>query len=215
MLREVRFFFSECLSNFYSTGAIAPSSPWLAQAILRPLQQRPSSPVSILEAGPGTGSFTRAVFPLLQPGDRFDIYELNPRFYEHMTKMLLPEKFEDRGIECKIFNEDIRNLQSGCHYDYIISGLPLNNFDVQTVTEILQTLMDHLKSTGTFSYFEYIFLPKIKMQFLSPASRLEAMKVRATVKEFIDRHQIDCHQVWLNLPPASARHFQNPHQRAS
>jgi phosphatidylethanolamine/phosphatidyl-N-methylethanolamine N-methyltransferase len=215
MLREVRFFLNEFRNNWHLTGAIAPSSPWLARAISSPLQRRGSSPISILEAGPGTGAFTQIIRDFLKPGDQFDIFELNSRFYEHLVQMIKPDVLKEQGITCRILNEDIRNLQSDNHYDFIISGIPLNNFDAETVAEILELLMNHLKPEGTLSYFEYNLLHEIKMQFLNTTDRLEAMRVRCTVKNFIDRHQVDCNQVWLNLPPARARHFRNQFPRSS
>ncbi len=206
MLRDVKLFISEFRNNWINTGAIAPSSPRLAKAIVNPLRKRPSHTISILEVGAGTGAFTHEICSVLRAGDIFDIYELNPKFCSFLQGQLDLYRLESRGIKCKIHNEDIRHLISGMPYDYIISGLPLNNFSAQTVSEILQTLLAHLKVGGTLSYFEYNLLYEIKFCFLNPREKQEALQVRRTVTNFINQHQVDSDQVWWNLPPARALH---------
>ena len=61
-------FLSQVLSNFGTVGAIAPSSPPLAKAIVRPLQDRPKRPISVLEAGAGTGGLYRPHPQIPEPG---------------------------------------------------------------------------------------------------------------------------------------------------
>jgi phosphatidylethanolamine/phosphatidyl-N-methylethanolamine N-methyltransferase len=206
MLRDVRLFISEFRNNWIDTGAIAPSSPRLARAIVNPLKKRPSRSISILEVGPGTGSFTQEICSLLKAGDRFDIYELNPRFCNFLRDLLNPYRLDSNGIDCNIYNKDIRNLSDGAEYDYIISGLPLNNFNVEVVSEILRTLLAHLKVDGTLSYFEYNLLHEIRICFLNSQEKQEARQVRRTVDNFIHHHQVESNQVWWNIPPACARH---------
>ena len=58
-------FLSQVLSNFGTVGAIAPSSPLLAKAIVQPLQDRPERPISVLEVGAGTGVFTARILKSL------------------------------------------------------------------------------------------------------------------------------------------------------
>jgi phosphatidylethanolamine/phosphatidyl-N-methylethanolamine N-methyltransferase len=206
MLRDIRLFISEFRNNWINTGAIAPSSSRLAKAIVNPMRQRPQNPIAILEVGPGTGAFTQQICSVLRAGDYFDIYELNPRFCSFLRRQVDSYRLDRRGVDCKIHNEDIRNLSSGMKYDYIISGLPLNNFSAGIVSEILRTFSDHLKIGGTLSYFEYNLLFEIKSCFLNPLEKQEAMQVRRTVMNFVNQHQVASDQVWWNLPPARAHH---------
>jgi phospholipid N-methyltransferase len=190
MLKDLRLFISEMRTNWCSTGAIAPSSSYLAKAMVSPLLGRNSTPIKVLEVGAGTGSFTREIYRHLQAGDELDVYELNPKFSSHLDSLLqeLPQK--KNGIRCRLFN----------------SGLPFNNFDSRTVGEILGIYIDRLTQKGILSYFEYPVLPRIKMQFLPPAQRHEAMNTRKTVRAFAENYQFNSTQVWWNLPPATARH---------
>ncbi len=206
MLKGFRLFISEIRGNFGVIGAIAPSSPRLAKAIVRPLRQRISGPIRVLEVGSGTGSFTRRIVDLLRPGDELEVYELNPSFYHFLHESLNGAGLSKRGIRCEMYNADIRSMRRPYQFDYIISGLPFNSFDVQTVSEILETLMNHLAPSGVFSYFEYSLPRGVRAGFLKRDDRIRMARVGKTVENFNRKHQFSCNHVWWNLPPARARH---------
>src|SRR5215471_18367200 len=64
-------FFRECRQHFHTTGAILPSSRFLARALVRPLFG-PRPTWRILEVGPGTGSVTREIAKRMTMADRLD-----------------------------------------------------------------------------------------------------------------------------------------------
>ena len=200
-----RVFLSQVLSNFGTVGAIAPSSPLLAKAIVHPLRDRPERPIAVLEVGAGTGVFTARILKSLGPGDRLDIYESNPRFCRYLSRFLQNQDFQDRGVRCNLHNADVRQLEQARPYDFIVCGLPFNSFDVQTVDEILETLMNHLTTRGVFVYFEYSLSPGVRSRFLKAADRDRLRKVNSRIGRFARKHQFGCRQVWWNLPPAKAR----------
>src|SRR5512139_3062682 len=88
MLKDFRLFYSEFRRNFITTGAIAPSSPLPAKAMIYPLKQRVNNPIRVLEVGAGTGAFTHRILRELRSGDSLDIYELNPRFFRALNENL-------------------------------------------------------------------------------------------------------------------------------
>ncbi len=206
MFDEFRLFCSEVRSNYATIGAIAPSSRLLAKAVTLPLSQRPARPISVLEVGAGTGAFTERILEHLRFGDVLDVYELNPKFYCFLQESVKSARPGEKGIICTLYNADIRTLDRNNQYDYIISGLPLNNFDSQKVAEILEIYIHHLSPTGVLSYFEYIFTQEFKSKFLKRQERERLIQVAKTVGSFIQKHQYSCNQVWWNLPPAKARY---------
>jgi phosphatidylethanolamine/phosphatidyl-N-methylethanolamine N-methyltransferase len=210
MFEDYRLFYSQFRSNFSTTGAIAPSSPLLAKAIVLPLIQRPARPIAVLEVGPGTGSFTHAILRHLRLDDSLDIYELNPQFYSFLIKSLDTEMPASKGIRLRIHNADIRNLRTKTRYDFIISGLPFYAFDPQTVSEILDIYLEHLSPAGVLSYFEYVLTPEFKSRFLKPAERERIIRVAETVRSFVQKYQYSSNEVWWNLPPAKARYCRKP-----
>lgn len=199
-------FFSQVLSNFDTVGAIAPSSLFLAKAIVQPLQARPDRPISVLEAGAGTGVVTAQILKSLGRGDRLDVYELNTRYYGYLHRFLQRQDLQARGVRCDLHNADVRQLSQAQPYDFILCGLPFNSFDVQTVDEILEILMNHLTASGVFVYFEYSLSPQVRSRFLRGANRDRLRKVNLRISRFTRKHQFGCRQVWWNLPPARARY---------
>jgi len=213
MLRDITLFFSQFTEHFTTTGAIAPSSPLLGKAITDPLSLRSSRPIQVLEVGPGTGAFTRQITKHLRSGDRLEIYELNPRFCEYLRQNLPWEAFQSKGIHCRLNNADVRDIGRDVQYDYIVCGLPFNNFEPELVSEILAVLIDRLATHGVFSYFEYNLSHEFKSKFLRSKDRQRMLRVGKIVRSFIEQHQFGYRQVWLNLPPARARYCQK-HARA-
>jgi len=76
ILEECGDFFREFRHHFRTTGAILPSSRFLARALVRHLRG-PRAPSRILEVGPGTGSVTCEIARRMLPGDRLDAVEIN------------------------------------------------------------------------------------------------------------------------------------------
>jgi phosphatidylethanolamine/phosphatidyl-N-methylethanolamine N-methyltransferase len=214
MFKDLHVFFREFRQTFKTTGAIAPSSPRLAKAITYPLTRRPLKPIHVLEVGPGTGSFTQEILRLLRPGDRLDLYELNPRFHRYLQEKLPWEGYAAKGIHCRLHNTDVRKVAKVMQFDYIVCGLPFNNFDPELVTDILNVLTDRLSPEGVFSYFEYIFSHRFKAKFLrQPSERERMLRVGITVRRFVQEHQFACRQVWFNIPPAKARYCRKTPRR--
>src|SRR5271166_5309832 len=80
-------FLREFRRHFLTTGAILPSSRFLARALVKPLRL-PRTASRILEVGPGTGSVTREIARRLLPGDRLDAVEINGHFVELLESSL-------------------------------------------------------------------------------------------------------------------------------
>src|SRR5215210_7643620 len=76
---ECGSFFREYRRHVRNTGALLPSSRFLARALVSELR-RPRGPSRILEVGPGTGSVTREILRYFRSGDRLDAVEVNGRF---------------------------------------------------------------------------------------------------------------------------------------
>ena len=206
MLKDLRLFYSEFRRNFITTGAIAPSSPLLAKAMVFPLKQRQADPIRVLEVGAGTGAVTQHLVKKLRPGDTLDIYELNPRFFLVLQENLQVKEYIKQGIRCSLHNEDVRSLPDDAFFDFIISGLPLNNFEPQTVEEFLEIFLNHLSPAGILAYFEYIGTREFQSKIVTGPERERLVRVGIAVNTFLQKYQYDSNHVWWNLPPAKARY---------
>lgn len=201
-LTECRRFYRQFRDQYHTTGSILPSSRALARAMTQPMR-RMSGPRRILEVGPGTGAVTAAILPLLRPDDRFDIVEINGEFVAFIKQRFGPELTE----QCRILHAPLQEVPGEHEYDFIISGLPLNNFSLDLVDEIYRSYERLLKPGGTLTSFEYVWIRAMKMPFVGPSERTRLQQLTGYLEDKIRRHQIGQEVVMLNVPPAVARHL--------
>lgn len=179
-------FFREFIIEPVTTGAIAPSSVFLARAMVKDLGLEAAE--AVLEYGPGTGVFTEFILRELKPGAKFAAIELNPRF---------SEVFMERYPDVPLFQDTVANVRRVCDdaeirsVDCIVSGLPWATFSESTQLKCLDEMMRVLKPGGqfvTFAYVHGLVLPPAR-KFASLLPRYFTCVSKSSV-------------VWLNLPPA-------------
>lgn len=212
-MRDHLLFFRQFRSRFKTTGAIAPSSRFLASAMTRPLRQR-ARPARILEVGPGTGAVTKKIVQLMGPEDSLDLVELNETFAD-----LLRARFAKDGEYGKVsaqarlhvcpiqdFHPESNGTGSG-QFDYIISGLPLNNFPADLVQDIFQTFFKLLAPGGVLSYFEYMYVRPIRKVISRGEDRQRLCDLDAVISPYLKTQRLRRDWVFVNFPPAWVQHL--------
>jgi phospholipid N-methyltransferase len=203
---ECREFYRQFRQRYDTTGSILPSGRALARALTRPMRRR-HGPRRILEVGPGTGAVTAEIVRWLRPDDWLDIVEINPHF-----AALLERRFDEepalrrRRHQSRIIHAPIQQVAGQGCYDFMISGIPLNNFAVSLVEEIFASYRRLLRPEGTLSYFEYVAIRELK-QALVAAERDRLAALTEVLTDKIRRYQVGAEVVVFNVPPAVARHF--------
>lgn len=208
-LKNQLAFFRQFRQRFETTGAIAPSSRFLARSMTSFLAARKElTPVRVLEIGPGTGPVTEAIVKLLRPGDVFDLVELNEEFVS-----ILKARFENesdwqrvRG-QATIHQLPVQDFAAAEPYDFVISGLPLNNFPADLVTSITETYFRLLRPGGVLSYFEYMYVRPVRKAVTRGAERLRISSIDETLRVHCSRCRVRRDNIWLNLPPAWVQHL--------
>jgi len=197
-------FLGQAVKNYRTTGAIAPSSATLARVMTESLR-RHQGPKRILEVGPGTGAFTRRILHALKPGDGFDIVEINPAFSRHLEHELLADFIAaNPGIAVRLHNLAIQSAPLAGEYDYIVCGLPFNNFPLSEVSRIFRRMMSLLREGGELMYFEYLGMKAVKMMWFR-GKRRQRVRRRIALARALDRRYDGRRAVVLrNFPPASA-----------
>lgn len=197
-------FFKNFVTRFHHTGAVAPSSTLLARSIVE--RVGPSAgPLDVLEVGPGTGPFTRALAARLKPGDRLDLYEINEEFCEALRRNVLPLL---PGVEVTLVCADILKAVPERRYDAIVSGLPFNNFEPRVVEAILSLYVRLVKPGGSISFFEYLGVRPAKLRLLPAGPERDRLgRIDGIVRAFRDRFGAGETRVHLNLPPARVVHL--------
>lgn len=204
---ECRQFYAEFRRQYRNTGSVLPSSRCLARALVEPMQQA-AGPRRILEVGPGSGAVTREILGRLRPDDRLDIVEINENFVA-----LLQRRFATDPLFCQhreqvsLIHAPLQDLAGSEVYDFMISGLPLNNFPLALVREIFASYQRLLKAAGVLSYFEYLWIRTLKMPFVSRRQRRHLQVLSRFLGRRISAYQIGQKRVWCNVPPAVAHHL--------
>jgi phospholipid N-methyltransferase len=184
--REHLLLLSRFLRHPRAVGAIAPSSPSLARAMVEHLDL--DGRVRVVELGPGTGAFTGAIVSRLGPSARYLAIDRDPVFVEQIKKQW-------PHVDCVCASAaDLPALAAARRMtpvDHVVSGLPFASLPAAVTTQILDGLERTLRPGGTFTTFQYVHayrLPPALAFRREIDRRLGATPVRSVV-------------MW-NFPPA-------------
>jgi len=214
LFREHVEFLQECRRTVQTTGAIGPSSRFLARTLARPFE-RHSGPARVLEVGPGTGPVTRRILKLLKPGDHFDMVELNQTFVDVLKRRFEEDpEFQAHAGRVTIHHLPIQEFQAEAPYDYIISGLPFTNFPPDLVRDIFGVFFQLLAPDGVLTYFEYMYMRRLRQAVSVGASRSRLTQLDQVLSEHAQRHRIRRHSVLRNMPPAWVHELRHADQVA-
>jgi phosphatidylethanolamine/phosphatidyl-N-methylethanolamine N-methyltransferase len=180
----------EFLHSFFrepaSVGALSPSSRYLAKAMIQGFQL--SSARTVVELGPGTGSFTGPILERIGKGTTFITMELDPHHARCLSR---------RFRQLIVHNDTAERLpeylalHGRTDADYIISGIPWANLSIQVQQRIMDSILASISPDGiftTFSYWHARWLPKARLfrrNLQNHFARVETSRV-----------------IWCNLPPA-------------
>ena len=200
-------FFRQYVARFETTGAVAPSSRFLARALTRPLREC-GRQIRVLEVGPGTGAVTREIVRHLKPGDQLDLVEINESFAS-----LLRQRFQcDPGYRAVADRSTVhvcplQQFSPEGRYDVIVSGLPFNNFPASLVEELVDASLGLLAPGGTLSFFEYMYVRPIRRVVSRSPERTRLAEIERILQSRFARHRFHTDWVFVNVPPAWVQHL--------
>jgi len=200
-------FIGQALRNFHHVGSVWPSSPWLAKALVRPLKTSPG-PHRILEVGAGTGAVTRSILAVMGPKDTLDIVEINPVFCESLERLAAARRTEIPDATIRVHATSIEDAPLEGPYDFVICGLPFNNFPPPLMRAIFRRMLSLLAENGTLTYFEYAGVRLMRSGVTGSETRRRLRRISA-VGKLLRRRLSGRRQLILgNLPPAMAIRLQ-------
>ena len=204
-------FFRQFRQRFETTGAIAPSSRFLANSMTRFLKERDSAKaVRVLEIGPGTGPVTDSIVRLIKPGDVFDLVELNEEFVRILEARFSSEDcWKSARAQSTIHQLPVQDYEAPVPYDFVISGLPLNNFPADLVRTIGDAYFRLLKPGGVLSYFEYMYVRPVRKLISRGDELTRITAIDEILRAHCDRCRIGRDNIWINMPPAWVQHLRN------
>jgi phospholipid N-methyltransferase len=87
-----------------------------------------------------------------------------------------------------------------------VSGLPLNNFSADQVTDILDAYARLMKPGGILSFFQYILIRSAKMMVSAGPERTRLKDVGQAIEGVLGEREFGREWVWANVPPAWVHH---------
>lgn len=179
-------FLRQALANPARTGAVAPSSQRLAQAMAHWLP--PNSPDYVVELGPGTGPVTRGLLARGLAPERLLAVEKSPEMAEHL-QVAFPNIRVIVGDATELAALVRSHLNGTPSVPWIVSSLPLMNFSPGLRGQIVDQIQTVLGPGGRYVQFTYHIWNR-RIPFLAAFKYL------------------DSQVVWWNMPPARAMLFQ-------
>ncbi|MER5576779.1 class I SAM-dependent methyltransferase [Streptomyces massasporeus] len=206
-------FLTEAARDPRTTGALAPSGRALARALTDPVRTPAPGPLTVLEAGAGTGAVTRALIPRLSPGSRLDVVEANPRFAARLRRLVdthprLAGQPERVRVRCAY----VEDLPGERRYDVIVSGLPLTNLTPDAADAVMARYLELLHPGGTLTYFAYLGTRHARTLLSSRAEARRHHAVEEVMAAYQRRYATGRWSVWANLPPARVWQLRRPEQ---
>ncbi|MFJ2862319.1 hypothetical protein [Kitasatospora sp. NPDC087314] len=226
-------FLTEALRTFHDTGALAPSSAELVNALVVPVTSRPNRPISVLEVGAGTGVVTRRLTQVLRPGDRLHVVEANQRFADRLREdPVLAARHPGIALRlsaCRV--EELPQCRPATptapdgigraagtgpgggadatnatdeRYDVIVSGLPFTNFEPAQVRHLLDLYLRLLLPGGELTYFGYLGTTTARTLTSGPRQGARHRAVVRLLRRFEATYGLGERTAWHNLPPARA-----------
>jgi phosphatidylethanolamine/phosphatidyl-N-methylethanolamine N-methyltransferase len=175
MPRDFAVFIGQVIRRPREISAIAPSSATVARAMTQDLEHTTGP---IVEIGPGTGVFTKAILERGVAPERLTLMEMNPVFCENLRQKFPGVTVLNRPGE-EIADIGLTGISA------VISGVPMLARP-QLQRMIVGPALRVLAANGTFVQFTY-----------SPNS-----PITETMQEELGVSVEKRATVWANLPPA-------------
>jgi phosphatidylethanolamine/phosphatidyl-N-methylethanolamine N-methyltransferase len=150
MVYEYAKFFKVFLRAPASTSAIMPSSPWLAERMVADIGLGQAKVV--VEIGPGTGAFTRAIQKEISPSTFYLAVEIDKVFASHLKRQFPRVQVVNDSAE-----RLDRHLQDFGHAsaDCVLSGLPWAGFKADEQERLLGAVVRALKPGGMMTTYAF------------------------------------------------------------
>lgn len=178
---ETRLFFKRFLSLPGQVGSFVPSSRRLAAAMVA--EMRPDPALPLIELGPGTGVFTRALLDAGMPVERLLLIELDATFAAHL-RAAFPGL---RVVEADVADLPKIVAREGLEpVRQILSGLPFRSMPLQVRRRVGEAVARSLADGGRLVQFSYFPIPPL------PPEVAEDHRMVGGISRFVA----------ANLPPA-------------
>jgi phospholipid N-methyltransferase len=145
-------------------GSLIPSSRFLVNRLLDQIDWARAN--TIVEYGPGVGTFTGPILRRLKPGGTVVAIDTNRDFARYLSRTLRDDRLHVIEGSAADAHHNLRERGLG-NADYVISGIPYSTMDPTLRERILQTTHDVLQPDGSFLVYQFTraVLPYLRQVF--------------------------------------------------
>ncbi len=183
------------LENYVTTAAVAPSSRYLAQAMVEPL---PLAQARVaVELGAGTGVMTQALLAQLPRDATLIAFEVNPRFQKFLRQKFTDPRLVLVDRSAETVGEELKR-RGVTRVDAAVSSLGITYMSFKKRHAILNGLVSCFDADSVFTQYHYVhgLLPWYQVE----DGRLQRFDAVDLLKQYF--RTLDRKFVWLNVPPA-------------
>jgi phospholipid N-methyltransferase len=145
-------------------GSLIPSSRFLVNRLLHQIDW--SRAGTIVEYGPGVGTFTGEILRRLRPDGTLLAIDTNRDFARYLARTLRDDRLHVIEGSAADAQENLRERGLG-RADYVISGIPYSTMNPELRERILRSTHDLLQPDGAFLVYQFTraVLPYLRQVF--------------------------------------------------
>lgn len=133
-------------------GSVIPSSRFLVQQVLKPIDW--ASTRVVVEYGPGVGTITRHILQRMRPDARLIVLDTNSDFVEFLRGSIRDPRLEVVHGSAADVQRVLEERGLG-QADYAISGIPFSTMPAEVRESIVQSTHDALRPGGAFLVYQF------------------------------------------------------------
>lgn len=181
----------QAVADFRTVGAIAPSSRYLAHAMLGPLPLKTARVV--VEVGPGTGAMTHALLDLIPREATLLAFEINPRFARYLKSRIPDPRLVVINGSAEMLQKEV-DRRGYERVEAVVSSLALGLMSDTKRRAFVGGLARLLGDTGVFTQYQYAH----RLQMTN--GRIRKFCLARLLRAYFSSVQRTT--IWRNLPPA-------------
>ncbi len=188
---DLTTFAMEAVADFRTVGAVAPSSRYLTQAMLRPLPLQSSRVV--VEVGSGTGAMTQALLDLIPSDATLLAFEINSRFSRYLRSNVSDSRLDVINASAEMLLQEVHS-RGYDRVDAVVSSLALGLIPDWQRRAFLSELGSLLGKVGVFTQYQYLHAMELK------DGHVRRFDLRQLLHQYFG--SVQRRTIWRNLPPA-------------
>ncbi len=190
-MMDLTTFAVEAVADFRTVGAVAPSSRYLTQAMLKPLPLERARVV--VEVGSGTGVMTQALLDRIPFDATLLAFEINSRFSRYLKSNVADSRLDVIDASAEMLRKEV--FRRGYkRVDAVVSSLALGLMPDWQRRAFLSELGSLLGEAGVFTQYQYLHALQVRN---GKVRKFNLMQLLFRYFRSVQRRII-----WRNLPPA-------------